>query len=661
MKKRFILLSMAALAFVGTILTSCSSDDIISDEPQQLEKIDDVVTQTTTVCLDGTATTRALTAGGVKTFGAGEQIAVVYENTSDATVRTVSVPLTAADIASGSKSATFTVTLTNPKPGGSVKYIYPAAMAKPDGSENYDALAGQNGTLANLASFLDFAKYEGTLTAEAKLPTGTVTLINQLAILALTVKNSDGSSDLTSTITDLTINDGTNSYFVSRVAAAGPIYVAVKPTTAADINVTAFDGTYVYTKSLSSKSYVANNIYNLGWKMTTGDNMLTTPLTLEAKTDGTIHIEEPTDGMKYKKNTDDKVTISTTAAIDITVSAGDKVQFFGNGTSITSYSDDSHVTHIYDGIADCYIYGNIMSLVDESGFASATSVSANAFKGLFESNWELYNHPTKRLVLPATTLAEKCYYSMFASCKWLTVAPALPATTLADHCYKSMFSRCWNLTVAPALPAQTLAECCYYCMFQDCRGLTVAPALPATTLAGGCYTGMFKDCSRLTVAPALPATTLATTCYSSMFQGCSSLTVAPTLSATTLAEGCCLEMFKACTSLTTAPATLPATTLAYSCYQRMFSGCSSLTNAPVLPAPTLTEACYCQMFFQCSSLSAVTCLATNISGNMTTYQWLYGVAANGTFTKTSGMTSWQTGVDGIPSGWTVKDYIAPTP
>jgi hypothetical protein len=634
MKKRFILLSMAALAFVGTILTSCSSDDIISDEPQQLEKIDDVVTQTTTVCLDGTATTRALTAGGVKTFGAGEQIAVVYENTSDATVRTVSVPLTAADIASGSKSATFTVTLTNPKPGGSVKYIYPAAMAKPDGSENYDALAGQDGTLAYLSSFLDFAKYEGTLTAEAKLPTSSVTLTNQLAILALTVKNSDGSSDLTSTITDLTINDGTNSYFVSRAAAAGPIYVAVKPTTAADINVTAFDGTYVYTKSLSSKSYAANNFYNLGWRMTTGDNMLTTPLTLEAKTDGTIHIKKPTDGMKYKKNTDGKVTFSKTDAIDINVSAGDKVQFFGNGTSITSYSDGSHVTDIYDGTAECYIYGNIMSLVNESGFASATSVSANAFQNLFADNRKLYNHPTKRLVLPATTLAENCYYAMFTSCWGLTVAPALPATTLADHCYADMFYDCWNLNVAPALPAKTLASYC--------------------------YSDMFLACTRLTVAPALPATTLADYCYTSMFQDCSSLTIAPVLSATTLAEGCCLEMFKACTSLTTVPATLPATTLASSCYQQMFFRCTSLTNAPALPAPTLAGHCYVQMFAECSSLSTVTCLATSISGT-DIYRWLYGVAANGTFTKTSGMTSWGTGISGIPSGWTVKDYIAPTP
>ena len=285
-------LSMAALALMGSIMTGCTDEDNLIDTPQQSEYKDNIVTLTTTVGLDGGAATRALDASGHKTFVAGDQIAVVYENTSGTTVRGVSDALTAADIASGSKSATFTVTLTNPKPNGSVKYIYPAAMAKPDGSENYGALVAQDGTLAYLSSFLDFAKYEGTLTAEAKLPTSTVTLINQLAILALTVKNSDGSSDLTSTITDLTINDGTNSYFVSRAAAAGPIYVAVKPTTAADINVTAFDGTYVYTKSLSSKSYAANNFYNLGWRMTKGDNMLTTPLTLEAKTDGTIHIEE---------------------------------------------------------------------------------------------------------------------------------------------------------------------------------------------------------------------------------------------------------------------------------------------------------------------------------------------------------------------------------
>ena len=619
-------LSIVALALVGAILTGCSSEDIIIDDLQQPANTSNVVTLTTTVCLDDGATTRALTSGGVKTCAAVEQIAVVYENMSAATVKTVSAALTAADIASGSHSATFTVTLTNPKPGGSVKYIYPAAMAKADGSENYNALVAQDGTLANLSSFLDFAKYEGTLTADAKLPISTVTLTNQLAILALTVKNSDGSSDLTSTITDLTISDGTNSYFVSRKAAAGPIYVAIRPTAAANIDVSAFGGTYVYTKSLSGKSYDANNIYNLGWKMTAGDNMLTTPLTLEAKTGGTIHIKEPTIGMKYKKNNEAKVTISTTDDIDIPVNAGDIVQFFGDGTSITNYDDAR--TNFYHGTADCYIYGNIMSLVNESGFASATSVSANAFCGLFDCNSELYNHPTKRLVLPATTLAENCYRSMFSYCTFLTVAPALPATTLADYCYKNMFYNCASLTVAPALPATTLADYCYNNMFQYCSSLTVAPALPATTLKLGCY--------------------------SCMFLGCSSLTVAPSLSATTLADACCSKMFQNCTSLTTAPATLPATTLASYCYQEMFSGCTSLTNAPALPAPTLAGHCYTQMFAECSSLSAVTCLATSIS-EPEVYRWLYGVAANGTFTKAASATSWGTGESGIPSGWTVKN------
>jgi len=622
-------LCIVALALVGAILTGCSSEDIIIDDLQQPANTNNVVTLTTTVSLDDGATTRALTSGGVKTFAAGEQIAVVYENMSDATVKTVSAALTAADIASGSKSATFTVTLTNPKPGGNVKYIYPAAMAKADGSENYNALTAQDGTLANLSSFLDFAKYEGTLTADAKLPTSTVTLTNQLAILALTVKNSDGSSDLTSTITDLTISDGTSSYFVSRKAAAGPIFVAIKPTAAANIDVSAFGGTYVYTKSLSGKSYLANNIYNLGWKMTAGDNMLTTPLTLEAKTGGTIHIEEPTIGMKYKKNNDDKVTISSTDDIDITVNAGDIVQFYGDGTNITCYyDDDAQITSISDGTADCYIYGNIMSLVDESGFASATSVSANAFRCLFDNNIKLYNHPTKRLVLPATTLAENCYRGMFSSCIRLTVAPALPATMLANDCYENMFYNCTRLTVAPALPATTLADYCYNCMFYRCMDLTVAPALPATTLKLGCY--------------------------SSMFLGCSSLTVAPSLSATTLAKACCSKMFQNCTSLTTVPATLPATTLASYCYQEMFSGCTSLTNAPALPAPTLAGHCYTQMFAECSSLSAVTCLATSIS-EPEVYRWLYGVAANGTFTKAASATSWGTGESGIPSGWTVKN------
>ena len=100
---------------------------------------------------------------------------------------------------------------------------------------------------------------------------------------------------------------------------------------------------------------------------------------------------------------------------------------------------------------------------------------------------------------------------------------------------------------------------------------------------------------------------------------------------------------------------LPATTLTDFCYFCMFHGCSSLTTAPELPATTLAESCYYGMFEDCISLNYIKCLATDISSEYCTGNWVSGVAANGTFTKADSMTDWTTGVDGIPSGWTVQD------
>ena len=107
-------LSMAALALMGAMMTGCSSDDNF-DNPQQPENKSNVVTLTTTVGFDTSASTRALTSTGVKTFAVDDQIAVVYKKkTGGATAVAVSEKLTTTDIASGSKSATFTVTLDDP-------------------------------------------------------------------------------------------------------------------------------------------------------------------------------------------------------------------------------------------------------------------------------------------------------------------------------------------------------------------------------------------------------------------------------------------------------------------------------------------------------------------------------------------------------------------
>jgi hypothetical protein len=122
-------------------------------------------------------------------------------------------------------------------------------------------------------------------------------------------------------------------------------------------------------------------------------------------------------------------------------------------------------------------------------------------------------------------------------------------------------------------------------------------------------------------------------------------------------------MFYGCTSLETAPA-LPATTLAYYCYTSMFRDCTSLKTAPALPAPTLPEGCYRAMFYGCTKLKAVTCLATNISALWCTTDWLKDagtqVTGTKTFTKAASMTGWTPGDSGIPDGWDVVDYVAPS-
>ena len=197
----------------------------------------------------------------------------------------------------------------------------------------------------------------------------------------------------------------------------------------------------------------------------------------------------------------------------------------------------------------------------------------------------------------------------------------------------------------------------FFALFSGCTHLESAERmkLPATALANNCYLSMFRDCSSLTKAPELPSTTLANNCYQRMFQGCSSLTEAPKLEATSLGYSSYGQMFYGCTSLTTAPQ-LPSTAVTNDCYGQMFYGCTALTESPILRAETLRNGCYAQMFRGCSSLNKITCLATNISATNCTTNWSDGVAANGTFVKASSMSSWTSGVSGIPSGWSTQNY-----
>ena len=266
MKKTMRFLSVVALAFVGAVMTGCSNDDDSAiDKSQQLENTSKkVVTMTTSVALDAGATMRALTGEGVKTFAVGEQMAIVYSNGSGM-VKAVSRALKADDIKDAGTSASFTFDLETPDKSIDVTYIYPASMARADGSINYDALATQDGTLASLASNLDLATYEGEWLGE-NLPS--CTLENQLAILALTLKDSDGANEITGNVTDVTVKADEDTYTVTRSAAAGPIYVAIKPIASKNVVVTTTGGSKDYVKLLTEKTYASGNGYSVSWRMT---------------------------------------------------------------------------------------------------------------------------------------------------------------------------------------------------------------------------------------------------------------------------------------------------------------------------------------------------------------------------------------------------------
>ena len=319
-------------------------------------------------------------------------------------------------------------------------------------------------------------------------------------------------------------------------------------------------------------------------------------LTFKARTAGVRVAISSVSGINLQYSTDGGVNwYDYSSAITLT-NVGDIVSFRGNNTMFSTNSRK------FTCIGQCYIYGNVMSLLHANDYASNYELSEKAFTYLFDSNQYIDIDPDKELVLPALELAPYCYQYMFQGCTGLTKAPALPATTLAQYCYQYMFKGCTSLQTAPALPATKLDQFCYSYMFQGCTGLQTAPALPATKLASSCYSNMFYSCS----------------------------------------------------GLRTAPAVLPATELTSSCYNNMFYGCSRLTTAPVLPATTLVEACYNYMFRSCTQLSSITCLATSGMGTSSSSSWVQGVASTGTFTKASGV-EWPSGISGIPSGWAVNE------
>ena len=139
-------------------------------------------------------------------------------------------------------------------------------------------------------------------------------------------------------------------------------------------------------------------------------------------------------------------------------------------------------------------------------------------------------------------------------------------------------------------------------------------------------------------------------CYESMFNSCTNLLSSPELPATTLGFSPYRNMFIGCNSLVNGPSILPSPTAGRFCYEGMFKNCISLINAPELLAGSLSRGSYQNMFDGCTSLKTIRCRAKRKAANAT-YNWLQGVTTSGTLYGYSEY-GWESGANGIPSGWT---------
>ena len=200
-------------------------------------------------------------------------------------------------------------------------------------------------------------------------------------------------------------------------------------------------------------------------------------LTFVALEDGTFKFSKPL--IQYSIDNGETWNSLSANTNTPTVAAGDKILW--KSTNLTA---ESGGIGTFSSTGMYNVQGNAMSLHYGDNFSDKYSVPSYGFMNLFSGNAKLIN--AKNLVLPATTLANRCYYGVFQNCTALVNAPKLPAVNLETHCYANMFRYCSSLVSAPDLPATTLATNCYMQMFQNCSSLNYVKCLSTNGDSGFC-------------------------------------------------------------------------------------------------------------------------------------------------------------------------------
>ena len=249
---------MAALALMTA---ACSNDD--NDLPQQPAKAEGIPF-TATISISQSASTRALTENGTKieaTWAVDDKVALIHNGVKD--------EMTVSAVNAGVATITGTIT-GSPSGGDAVTIIYPSDAADgTTGNVKSDWLSSQVGTLkgtsgTSIEEKYDVRKGSGALNASGTSLDGTVSLTNQNAIFKLTLKDIDGTNDVSATSVVISDQTGVVTTVTPASGYENAMYVAL-PTTATTLKflVTGSDSKKYFNMASSltlSASYYQSTI-----------------------------------------------------------------------------------------------------------------------------------------------------------------------------------------------------------------------------------------------------------------------------------------------------------------------------------------------------------------------------------------------------------------
>ena len=248
---------MAVLTLTAATLSACSNKDELTPAPQAR-----TYTLTTTLSPKGGVETRSTMTdnedGSISAaWEVGDQIWVLYTNTTSDDPKETTATVTAVD--PSTKAATITLTLTDPKDGGAISFGYPAGFF----NDPKDPCIAQTGTLDDINA--NFAAISGTV--EMTVSGSDVTLPDVTMMPAMCIWKfsfTDGTEDITSAVTKLVVDFPANSMtYAVTPTSLDNIYVAMYGDiiNGQPVSVIAQTDLGVYRKTAASVSLASGTTY----------------------------------------------------------------------------------------------------------------------------------------------------------------------------------------------------------------------------------------------------------------------------------------------------------------------------------------------------------------------------------------------------------------